>query len=112
MRSHRTILAVLAAVGTVSVSAPSFAQTNPAPLTIDQRIENLEQEIQTLKRQREQDRQAAADAKSKQPPMPVITAGANGFGFKSADEAFAVRVLDALHDGRTAVRQHDGVNVS
>ena len=28
-----------------------------------------------------------------------------------ADEAFAVRVLDALHDGRTAVRQHDGVNV-
>jgi ADP-ribose pyrophosphatase YjhB (NUDIX family) len=28
-----------------------------------------------------------------------------------ADEAFAVRVLDALHDGRTVVRQHDGVNV-
>jgi 8-oxo-dGTP diphosphatase len=28
-----------------------------------------------------------------------------------AEEAFAVRVLDALHDGRTAVRQHDGVNV-
>lgn len=28
-----------------------------------------------------------------------------------ADEAFAVRVLDALHDGRPAVRQHDGVHV-
>jgi ADP-ribose pyrophosphatase YjhB (NUDIX family) len=28
-----------------------------------------------------------------------------------ADEAFAVRVLDALHDGRPAVRQHDGVNI-
>lgn len=28
-----------------------------------------------------------------------------------ANEAFAVRVLDALHDGRPAVRQHDGVNV-
>jgi hypothetical protein len=28
-----------------------------------------------------------------------------------ADEAFAVRVLDALHYGRTAVRQHDGVRV-
>jgi ADP-ribose pyrophosphatase YjhB (NUDIX family) len=27
------------------------------------------------------------------------------------DEAFAVRVLDALHDGRPAVRQHDGVKV-
>lgn len=28
-----------------------------------------------------------------------------------ADEAFAVRVLDAMHDGRPAVRQHDGVHV-
>jgi hypothetical protein len=28
-----------------------------------------------------------------------------------ADEAFAVRVLDALHDGRTAVRRYDGVRV-
>jgi 8-oxo-dGTP diphosphatase len=28
-----------------------------------------------------------------------------------ADEAFAVRVLDALHDGRPAVRKHDGVHV-
>ena len=27
-------------------------------------------------------------------------------------EAFAVRVLDALHDGRPAARQHDGVNTS
>lgn len=27
------------------------------------------------------------------------------------NEAFAVRVLDALHDGRPAVRHHDGVNV-
>ncbi|GAA4482127.1 hypothetical protein GCM10023191_001990 [Actinoallomurus oryzae] len=28
-----------------------------------------------------------------------------------ADEAFAVRVLGALHYGRTAVRQHGGVRV-
>jgi ADP-ribose pyrophosphatase YjhB (NUDIX family) len=28
-----------------------------------------------------------------------------------ADEAFAVRVLDALHDGRAAVRQHDGIKI-
>ncbi|GAB3959378.1 NUDIX domain-containing protein [Actinoallomurus acanthiterrae] len=28
-----------------------------------------------------------------------------------ADEAFAVRVIDALHNDRTAVRQHDGVNM-
>lgn len=28
-----------------------------------------------------------------------------------ADEAFAIRVLDALHDGRPAVRQHDGIHV-
>jgi hypothetical protein len=27
------------------------------------------------------------------------------------DEAFAVRVLNALHDGRPAVRQHDRVKV-
>ena len=27
------------------------------------------------------------------------------------NEAFAVRVLDALHDGHPAIRQHDGVNV-
>jgi ADP-ribose pyrophosphatase YjhB (NUDIX family) len=28
-----------------------------------------------------------------------------------ADEAFAVRVLDALHDGKPAVRQHNGITV-
>jgi hypothetical protein len=28
-----------------------------------------------------------------------------------ADEVFAVRVLDALHDGKPAVRQYNGITV-
>jgi hypothetical protein len=28
-----------------------------------------------------------------------------------ADEAFAVRVLDTLHDGKPAVREHNGITV-
>src|ERR1043165_6352381 len=89
MRNRYQLIALLAVAGSLAVGTRTFAQTNPAPKSVDERLNELEQEIRVLKRQKEAD-QEAADAKKKE--TPVVTAGADGFGFKSADGAFVLKL--------------------
>ena len=56
-------------------------------LSVDQRLEQLEQEIKILKRQRELAQEAAVEKKT-----PILQADEKGFGFKSADGSFAIRL--------------------
>jgi phosphate-selective porin OprO/OprP len=85
--------------------------TNTAPVgTVDQRIDELDQEIRVLKRQRELDleaaQQAADQAAQKAKAVPTITAGQSGLGpdgfrLQSADSNYVLRVGGyAQADGR------------
>lgn len=57
--------------------------------SLEQRVAQLDQEVRALKRLRELDRDSAA-AKAK--AAPVVTAGQQGFGWRSADGAFQLRL--------------------
>src|SRR5437016_592703 len=68
--------------------------TEPSP-----KVEELEQKVKILERNRELD-QEAAEAKAKE--APKITIGSQGFGFKSADDAFGIQLKGVLQiDSRT-----------
>ncbi len=72
---------------------------------IDQRLEQLEQEIRILKRQRELDQeqvqQKAEQAAQKAKETPILKAGGDGFTLQSADGNFVLRLRGyAQADGR------------
>ena len=70
--------------------------------SIEQRLEELEQEIRVLKNQRELDKQAAADTVAEQAKKtPIVRADSNGFALKSADGNFELRLRGVVQaDGR------------
>ncbi|MEI6083504.1 MAG: porin [Verrucomicrobiota bacterium] len=60
---------------------------------VDQRLEQLEQEIRILKRQRELDQEAAVQkVQEAAKTSPVVTAGKDGFSLKSADGNFVLKL--------------------
>lgn len=101
MFSYKKYIGVVAAVGAVSTGALSWAQDSTAPKTVEQRLEQLDQEIRILKRQRELEQGAAAAKAEKAKENPVLIAGKDGFGFKSADGNFSLRLRGYVQaDGR------------
>ena len=60
----------------------------PAP-TVEERLEALDQQIRILGRQAELEREQAAEAARR---APIVDAGRNGFGLRSADGAFNFRL--------------------
>src|SRR5580704_13686782 len=112
MRRRRWIVVLIVAMGAAStISVRLFADDTNAvtapPLggSIDQKIEQLNQEIQALKRQRELDQEQAQEqadqAARKALQTPVVTAGEDGFALKSADNRFVLRLRGyAQADGR------------
>jgi phosphate-selective porin OprO/OprP len=82
-----------------------FAQTTPpaeappaeaaaAPLTTEEKIEQLDQQIRILARQIEIEKEAATAAAA---TAPAAGAGAGGFELRSADGAFRIRFRGYLH---------------
>lgn len=57
--------------------------------SVEEKIERLDQELRVLKRQAELDKEAAAE---KAKTTGQVTAGRDGFSFRSADSAFQLRV--------------------
>lgn len=108
MKTRQRILVLMAVMAAVVASAGSlFADdTNTAPaVTVDDKINRLEQEIQDLKHQRELDQQQAQQqlAPSSQPAKPAafVIAGPDGFGLESANSNFVLRLRGyAQADGR------------
>lgn len=77
----------------VGLGAPAFAQED-----LRAKVEELEQQLNILKRQLEIDKEASAE-KSKS--APVFTAGAGGFAFRSADTNFVMKIRGYIQaDGR------------
>lgn len=92
MNSGQRIFSLIVAVAIATATSVNlFADdTNAAPAgTIDQRIDQLDQEIRILKRQRELDQehaqQQAEEVAQKAKQAPIVTAGSDGFALKSAD---------------------------
>lgn len=84
------------AVGLLAATLVATARGQQS--SVDQRLEQLEQEIKILKRQRELEQEAAA-AKARQ--TPILIAGKEGFGFKSADGLFQMKLRGQVQfDGR------------
>jgi phosphate-selective porin OprO and OprP len=68
------------------------------PATVDQRLEDLDQKIRILQRQREIEAEAAEERKK---TASQFTAGREGFSWKSADGDFLLRLRGYLQlDGR------------
>jgi len=118
MNSRQQVLSLIVAIATATGATLFADDTNTAPAsTIDQRIDALEQEIQTLKRQRELDQERAQQkvdqAAQKAKDTPIVTAGPDGFALKSADGNFVLRLRGyAQADGRfyLADQSHNGVD--
>jgi len=70
----------------------------PTPATDDERLDELDQRLRILERKGEiADEQAADKAKA----APAVTAGRDGFSFRSADGAFQIKLRGLIHfDGR------------
>jgi len=108
MSTRQRILSITVVVAiATATSANLFAQdTNAVSAgTVDQRIDQLDQEIRILKRQRELDQehaqQQADEAAQKAKQAPSVTAGEDGFALKSADGNFVLRLRGyAQADGR------------
>jgi len=108
MKTRQRILVLMTVVATVVASTGRlFADdTNTAPgVTVDDKINRLEQEIQDLKHQREIDQQQAQQrataAAEPAKPGPVLLAGPGGFGLQSPNSNFVLRLRGyAQADGR------------
>jgi phosphate-selective porin OprO/OprP len=95
----------LALVGGLAASPVQAEDTNTTDdiNALRQQIDALDQKVRVLERKRELDQDAAKEAvKQPAPTTPVITAGANGFSFSSADTNFVVALHGLLQlDSRT-----------
>jgi phosphate-selective porin OprO/OprP len=104
MTRHRQLLSLIVAATLITAGSAKLVadETNAAPAgSIDQRLEQLEQEIRILKRQRELDKEAAAAAEEQAKKTPILQADSNGFALKSADGDFQLRLRGVVQaDGR------------
>ncbi|MBI3876417.1 MAG: porin [Verrucomicrobia bacterium] len=99
------IVAGVAAVAPLFL-APSAAAAEPAPTTeqLLKRIDELEQKVKVLDRNRELE---ANERETKARTSPQITVGERGFGFASADGNFALKFRGVVQiDSRTFLNDH------
>jgi len=74
---------------TTTHASDSTHVSDSTPPTLEQRLEDLDQRVRILARLRElKDDSIAAWAKT----QPIVTVGKDGFGLRSADGAFALRI--------------------
>jgi phosphate-selective porin OprO/OprP len=78
----------------------AVAKTQPPPVAFaDSRLDQLDQQVRILERKRELDQEASTEAAK---TTPLITAGADGLGFSSADKEFSLRLRGVVQaDSRT-----------
>ncbi|HTD85432.1 MAG TPA: porin, partial [Candidatus Binatia bacterium] len=92
MRNQLRRAAVASAIGTLGLVAfvsPALAQSDD----LKSKVQDLEQQLKILQRQVELQNEASAE---KAKTTPVISAGASGFSFRSADSNFMLRVRGYL----------------
>ncbi|MBX3326904.1 MAG: porin [Nitrospira sp.] len=85
---------------------PAHAQeAGPQQKSLEQRFEELDQEVRILKRKREVEREAAEAAKKS---VPVVKTGSSGLSVESADGNFSFRFRGIVHADHRLF--FDGVN--
>jgi cell shape-determining protein MreC len=82
----------------VALALMSASLAATAQQDLRTRIEQLEQELQTLKRQLDHDREASAE---KTKSTPIISAGSDGFYFRSANTNFLLRFRVTIQASRS-----------
>ncbi|MDB6028266.1 MAG: oprP [Verrucomicrobiales bacterium] len=101
---------LLAALGLHSISQPVRAdETSDAIGQLKSQVEELTQKIKALERNREIEKEAAEEKKK---ATPTLSAGADGFWFRSAETNFALRIrgygqFDGRYYGGTARAARD-----
>src|SRR5215472_7206962 len=104
MKLKHAVLAVIL-TGGLTVGPHVLADdTTDAINQLKQQIQELDQKVRILERQKELDTEASQD-KAKETPQIVV--GADGFGFRSADTNFALALHGHLQaDSRTFLADH------
>src|SRR5687767_15935180 len=103
MRKQLRRAAVATAIGTLGLGAlisPASAQSDD----LKSKVQELEQQLKILQRQIELQNEASAE---KAKTAPVISAGASGFSFRSADTNFVLKLRGYLQaDSRWFFNDH------
>src|SRR5260221_14423320 len=82
----RTVAGALAA-SFIMISPYAFAEDDVSQLK--QQVDELDQKIRVLQRQRELEKEAAVE---KQKETPTVSSGKDGFWLRSADNAYQIRI--------------------
>ncbi len=101
MNNHQSAVTVAIVVGILASALSSHAETDDSTVIKELReeIQQLDQKVRILERRGELAEDAAVE-KSK--TLPLITLGANGFNFSSADSNFVAQIHGLLQfDNRT-----------
>jgi len=86
MKSFSRILGVLSLVAILPISGQVHADTG----SLEERLNDLEQQVAILKRQIEVDKENTA---AKAPEVPIVTASAkDGFSIKSPDDSYKLKI--------------------
>jgi phosphate-selective porin OprO/OprP len=101
MKLKRLFLSTGLVGALISGTAVDADETTDAIQSLKKQIEELEQKVRVLERNHELDQDAKKESAK---TAPVITAGANGFNFQSADTNFAIGLHGVLQlDSRTFI---------
>ncbi len=108
LRPGRLLVTLIVGVSSAGISAAADAgatNTTAEIETMKQQIQDLDQKVRILERQRELDKEDAIAAAKTQ---PRLTVGANGATFSSADTNFAISLHGVLQeDSRTFFADHN-----
>src|SRR5437764_282272 len=100
-------LAVTAFIITIGVTGPVIsraAEPNDEINLLKKQIQELDQKVRVLERNRELETEAA---ETKKLEAPKLTAGQDGFSFSSADTNFALKLRGYVQaDGRYYIKDH------
>lgn len=99
----RVLVSGVAMLALIATNVRAWADTEAIPIPLEERVEQLDQQVRILSRRIELDREEAA-ARSKS--APALSAGADGFGFRSQDKSFQLRFRGTLQaDSRWYLEQ-------
>jgi phosphate-selective porin OprO/OprP len=110
LKKIHSLAAVAAVIGTQFHSSHAYAAeiSNEDLQKLIQHVDELEQKVKILERNREVDKETSdAAATQLKKEAPQISIGQNGFGFKSADGNFGLKLEGVLQlDSRTFFNDH------
>jgi phosphate-selective porin OprO/OprP len=101
---------ILAGLLGAQLALPAVAAEDSELQALKQQIQDLDQKVRILERKRELDQETSTEkAKTAAATTPVITAGANGFSFRSADTNFVLTLHGLVQADSRAFFKDGGI---